>query len=101
MLVVLVIAFFRLNAKTRKRALASCPDGRRSFLYCLAAGLDLGLVGYLAGAAFLAEFYYPHLWILAGMCVATHSVCMREYAEPPARRALPAWKIVSAPAPAR
>ncbi|HVB98378.1 MAG TPA: O-antigen ligase family protein [Candidatus Dormibacteraeota bacterium] len=92
-LVVLVISFLRLNAKTRKRALASSPEGRGSFLYCLAAGLDLGLVGYLVGAAFLAEFYYPHLWILMGLSVATHSVCAREYAKPPETRAIPSWKL--------
>lgn len=80
----LVIAFLRLNARTRKRALSVFPEGRNSFEYCLAAGLDLGLVGYLVGGAFLAQLYYPHFWVLLGLAVATYSVCAEKQAAEPA-----------------
>ncbi len=69
----LVVLFLRLNARTRKHALASSPAGRRSFEYCLALGLDLVLVGYLASGAFLSVLYYPHLWILLGLSVAANT----------------------------
>ncbi len=74
-LVPLVVLFLRLNARTRKHALASSPAGRRSFEYCLALGLDLALVGYLASGAFLSVLYYPHLWILLGLSVAANTAC--------------------------
>ena len=73
LLVALVVLFLRLNARTRKHALASSPAGRRSFEYCLALGLDLALVGYLASGAFLSVLYYPHLWILLGLSVAANT----------------------------
>lgn len=75
LLLIAVLAFFRLNAKTRKWALENDPDGRRSWDYCLAAGLDLAMVGYLVSGAFLAVLYYPHLWILLGLGVAANRVC--------------------------
>jgi putative inorganic carbon (hco3(-)) transporter len=66
------ILFFRMNARTRKHALATDPDGRRSFEYCLAFGLNLALVGYLTSGAFLSVLYYPHLWILLGLSAAVN-----------------------------
>jgi O-antigen ligase len=71
-LAVILILFFRLNARTRKRALTSRSSGRRSFEYCMAFGLDLALVGYLTSGAFLSVLYYPHLWILLGLSVAVN-----------------------------
>ena len=71
-LVAILILFVRLNAQTRKRALASGPDGRRSFEYCLAFGLNLALVGFLTSGAFVSVLYYPHLWILLGLSVAVN-----------------------------
>jgi putative inorganic carbon (HCO3(-)) transporter len=74
--VILLFLFLRLNARTRKEALTRNPEGRGSFEYCLAAGLDLAMVGFLISGAFLAVVYYPHLWILLGLSVATHRVCL-------------------------
>jgi putative inorganic carbon (HCO3(-)) transporter len=68
----LLFLLLRLNARTRKSAMASNPDGKRSFEYCLALGLDLGLVGFLASGAFVSVLYYPHLWILLALSVATN-----------------------------
>lgn len=69
-LAVILLLFFRLNARTRRLALTSAACGRRSFEYCLAFGLDLGMVGYLTSGAFLSVLYYPHLWVLLGLSVA-------------------------------
>jgi putative inorganic carbon (hco3(-)) transporter len=71
-LAAILVLFLRLNAQTRKRALASGPDGRRSFEFCLAFGLNLALVGYLSSGAFLSVLYYLHLWILLGLSVAVN-----------------------------
>jgi hypothetical protein len=71
-LIVILILFLRLNARTRKRALVTRSSGRRSFEYCMAVGLDLALVGYLTSGAFLSVLYYPHLWILLGLSVAVN-----------------------------
>lgn len=94
-----VLIFFRLNAKTRAWALAHDRDGRRSWDYCLAAGLDLAMVGYLVSGAFLAVLYYPHLWILLGLGVASHRVCcVAQPSEQPVlpRRGLQAKRPVTA-----
>jgi O-antigen ligase len=74
-LALLIFLFLRLNARTRKSALASIPGGKHSFQYCLAVGLDLALVGYLASGAFVSVLYYPHLWILLGLSVAANAAC--------------------------
>jgi O-antigen ligase len=71
----LLVMFLRLNARTRKHALASSPAGRRSFEYCLALGLDLALVGYLTSGAFLSVLFFPHIWILLGLSVAANTAC--------------------------
>ncbi len=81
LLVALVVLFLRLNARTRKHALASSPAGRRSFEYCLPLGLDLALVGYLTSGAFLSVLYYPHLWILLGLSVAANTACATKQPE--------------------
>lgn len=75
--VALFVLFFRLNARTRRLLLALGPERRRSFEYCLASGLDLALVGYLTSGAFVAVFYYPHLWVLLGLSVGLYTACCR------------------------
>lgn len=84
LLLVAVIAFFRGNSRVRKLALAQNPEGRRSVDYCLAAGLDMAMVAYLVCGAFLAQLYYPHLWILLGLGAATNRVCAAKPLEKPA-----------------
>jgi hypothetical protein len=85
----LLVLFLRLNARTRKRALASNPDGKRSFEYCLALGLDLALVGFLASGTFVSVLYYPHLWILLGLSIATHVACANKQPEQNATKKRP------------
>lgn len=74
----LLAVFFYLNAKTRKEALKRNPLGRGSIEYCVAAGLDLAMVGFLVSGAFLAVLFYPHFWILLGLSVATHRLCLSQ-----------------------
>lgn len=83
LLLLAVIAFFRGNARVRQRALAQNPEGRRSFDYCVAAGLDMAMVAYLVCGAFLAQLYYPHLWILLGLGAAANRVCAAKPFEKP------------------
>jgi O-antigen ligase len=82
-LLLILILFLRLNARTRKRALVSRSAGRRSFEYCMAVGLDLALVGYLTSGAFLSVLYYPHLWILLGLSVAVNRCSGNKESEEP------------------
>lgn len=73
-LIVLFGLFFRLNSLTRKHLLATDPAGKRSFYYCLAYGLDLGMIGFLASAAFVSVLYYPHIWILMSLSASLNAV---------------------------
>jgi O-antigen ligase len=77
----MLLLFLKTNARTRKRMAASGPEGRRSLEYCLALGLDLGMVGYLSSGAFLAVLYYPHFWILLSLSVALNKSAMLAYPE--------------------
>jgi O-antigen ligase len=79
-MVMLWVLVFRLNSKTRKRLLAQDPGNRRSFEYCLASGLDLGMVGYLSSGAFVAVLYYPHHWLILGLSLGLYTACS---AKPP------------------
>lgn len=74
----MVALFLYINAKTRREAIKRNPLGRGSIEYCLAAGLDLAMVGYVICGIFLAVLYYPHLWILLGLSVATHRMCLSQ-----------------------
>lgn len=74
------IAFFRMNARSRKALLASGMEPR-SFEYCLAVGLDLAMIGLMTSGAFLTVLYYPHLWILLGMGAGLNATCCRKRAE--------------------
>lgn len=90
LLVLAIVAFFCGNARIRKWALAHSPEGRRSFEYCLSAGLDLAMIAYLVCGAFLAELYYPHLWILLGLGAATNRVCTSK----PVERPIAPWSVL-------
>jgi O-antigen ligase len=92
---VMLLLFFKVNWRTRKRMLASGPEGRRSLEYCLALGLDLGMVGYLSSGAFLAVLYYPHFWILLSLSVALGKSAMLAY--PDAQPAAAPWARSFAP----
>lgn len=71
-LVILLAAFFRVNSSVRKRILMR-GGNRQCWEYCLAAGLDLAMIGYLVSGAFVSVFWYPHIWILSGLAVGLNS----------------------------
>jgi len=87
-LVLLVLSLFRLNRQTRKHLLAISAEAHRSYEYCLAAGLDLALVGYLVSGAFVSVLFYPHLWILLGLSVGLSKTCANKLLEQEADLAL-------------
>lgn len=68
-----VLAFFLLNSRTRRQLMARGGDVTHQFEYCLAYGLDLALIGYLASGAFASVLLYPHLWILAALAVGLNA----------------------------
>ncbi len=76
-LVLLFILFFRLNTLTRKHILATDPAGKQNFYYCLALGLDLGMIGFMASAAFVSVLYYPHIWLLLSLSASLHTVVVQ------------------------
>jgi O-antigen ligase len=71
----LMIFLFRINARTRKLLRATGEDGQRRFEYRMATALDLALIAYVVSGSFLTVLYYPHLWVLLGMSVATYNCC--------------------------
>jgi O-antigen ligase len=73
-MVVLWIGFFRMNAATRRKMMSLGPEKRRSFEFCLASGLDLGFIGYLASGIFVSVLWYPHIFVLLGLSAALNNV---------------------------
>jgi O-antigen ligase len=80
-LVLIWISYFRLNSKTRKILVRAGPEGRRSFEYCLAVGLDLALIGYFGSGAFVAVLWYPHIFVMTGLTAALHQVAQSKQAK--------------------
>jgi putative inorganic carbon (hco3(-)) transporter len=76
-LVALWWLLFRVNARTRKALRQLGQEATRSFEYRLAMGLDLALVGYMVSGAFITVLYYPHLWVLLGLCAGLHTSCLK------------------------
>ncbi len=76
-LILLFVLFFRQNALTRKHILATDPAGKQNFFYCLALGLDLGMIGFMASAAFVSVLYYPHIWLLLSLSTSLHTIAAR------------------------
>jgi O-antigen ligase len=96
-MVMLWLSLFRANASSRKMLMSMGSEQRRSFEYCLAAGLDLGCIGYLASGTFVSVLWYPHIFVLLGLSVALENVVRRKQLaasatdSPPRQRLLPAW----------
>jgi len=74
------VTFFQLNSATRRQVLSLGPEYKRSFEYCLAMGLDLGMIGYMGSGAFVAVLWYPHIFVLLGLSVGLYSVAMKKTA---------------------
>lgn len=74
----LFVLLFIINSRTRKHLLTLGPDQRTSFEYCLSWGLVLGTVGYMTAGAFIAVFYYPHLWVLLGLSTGLYVAAARK-----------------------
>ncbi len=98
-LLMICILAFRINLQTCRRA-ASTPRDRSSLEYCLAAGLNLALVGYVVSGAFITVLYYPHLWFLLGLSSGLSAASLRGQEDASLSQTLPAappsWAAVQA-----
>ena len=62
------------------RYLKNLPvDGRgiQRYAYFLSLAFATSIVGFLVSGSFLAALYYPHLWYVTAMIVATRKVIDR------------------------
>lgn len=67
---------FLLNHRTRRMSLRCRGDP--SFLYYMAHGLDVALVGFMVSGAFVTVLYYPYFWINLAMTSALYTVARRK-----------------------
>ena len=71
------IAILLLNRRTCLHLAPARARGERLFEYYLAAGLNLAMLAFLVGGAFLTVLYYPHLWFISGLSVGVHLSAVR------------------------
>jgi O-antigen ligase len=102
----LVVASFVTNAKTRRRAKPLGEWGR--VFTAMSVGLDVGMVGLLVASLFMSVLFYPMFWMSFGMTTALAAAVQRtgrsRIAQPAIRRhplhgmsstGLPPWNPVS------
>ncbi len=77
------IAVILLNRRTCLHLAQARARGERLFEYHLAAGLNLAMLAFLVGGAFLTVLYYPHLWFISGLSVGVHLSAVRQPAAAP------------------
>ncbi len=76
----LVMLDFGDNRKTRS-LLRSVKDSSLAYYSRMSNALDVSLVAFLVGAAFLSAAYYPHLFVLTGIVVALRNTALRSTGE--------------------
>lgn len=86
--IALIVATFAVNRRSRALASRDPPEGR--FIFMMAHGFDLALVGYLVSGFFVTVLYYPFFWINLAMTAALYEVARRKFAN-----ALPAVRVRS------
>lgn len=72
-LMLFVFFNFRDNSRTRNE-LAQRGDDFSKAAHSTSLGLDVSLIAFLVGGAFLSAAYYPHLFVLTGMIVALKNI---------------------------
>ena len=72
LLIFLLMIFyaFKYNAETRTMALRL--DNK--LLFCLAYGLDAGMIGFLIAGSFVTVLFYPFFWVQLTMIVMVNNV---------------------------
>ena len=78
---------FVTNSRTRK--FASTMGDRGRFMFFMAHGLDVALVGFMASGFFTTVLYYPFFWINFAMTIALHNAVLhavRRESPPPSWR---------------
>ncbi|MDN3517196.1 O-antigen ligase family protein [Aquisalimonas lutea] len=74
---------FLLNRRTRKLALATNDP---VYLW-ISRGLDAATVAFLVGGNLMSVFFYPYVWVHAGMIVALNAAAQRRHSALRARTA--------------
>jgi len=70
-----IVLVLRRNWQTRK--LCEGGDEDDTYIVNFAHALDLSIIGYAVGGAFLTVLYYPHLYIMAGFALALNHIARR------------------------
>lgn len=71
--ILMALAAFKLNIKTRKLA----KNSDRKYFVFLSYGLDAGLIGFLVAGAFVTVLYYPFFWIQLAMIAMLHNIAKK------------------------
>jgi O-antigen ligase len=69
----ILVAFFALNASTRRLVRDQTSDGDR-MLWFMSYGLDGSMVGFLASGFFVSVLWYPFIWVNIGFSLAVASL---------------------------
>ena len=72
--ILMIISIFILNSRTRINA----KKAKNSFIYYVANGLDVGLVGYVVATIFFTTLFYPTFWLQLAMVVALNKISLQQ-----------------------
>ena len=87
-LLAVIVLIFRRNQATRKLYRQAHLD--EPWILNFAHALDLSLLGFIVGGAFLTVLYYPHLYIILPLAVSLYHITRKKATTPPVPLAAPA-----------
>ena len=75
-LLLLLFVLFKRNWETRR--LYRKAGLNENWLWNFSLALDLSLLGFIVGGAFLTVLYYPHLYMILAMIISLHHITKRK-----------------------
>lgn len=80
LLIGLIVSNLVGNWRVAREIWARAPGGRSSTEIRLLATMSAGMLAFAIGGAFLSATYYPHMYVLSGLTVATRRIVRQRLA---------------------
>ena len=71
--IMMIVSILILNSRTRINA----KKVKNDFIFYIAHGLDIGLIGYMVATIFFTTLFYPTFWLHLAMTVALNKISLQ------------------------